>query len=112
MPGAFRARHKLQQRTVTANQEVRGNTEIRNPFVIRMRLRIKTVEEQVRNGVATELARRVAAHPRAATRLARRAVLDAFETPLAEGIRAEHAAFRALASSDERNTRLRSFLKR
>jgi enoyl-CoA hydratase len=61
---------------------------------------------------ATELARRVAAHPRAATRLARRAVLDAFETPLAEGIRAEHAAFRALASSDERNTRLRSFLKR
>ena len=61
---------------------------------------------------ATEIARRIAAHPRAATRTARHAVLESFETPLSEGIRAEHTAFRALASSDERNVRMRRFLER
>ncbi len=61
---------------------------------------------------ATELAHRIASHPRGATRLARQAVLDSYETPLGDGIRAEHTSFRALASSDERNARLRAFLDR
>ena len=61
---------------------------------------------------ATELARRIASHQRAATRLARQAVLDSYETSLSDGIRAEHTSFRYLASSDERNARLRDFLNR
>ena len=61
---------------------------------------------------ATELARRIASHPRAATRLARQAVLDSYETSLSDGIRAEHTSFRYLASSDERNARMRDFLNR
>lgn len=61
---------------------------------------------------ATELARRIASHPRAATRLARQAVLDSYEMSLSDGIRAEHTSFRYLASSDERNARLRDFLTR
>lgn len=61
---------------------------------------------------ATELARRIASHPRAATRLARQAVLDSYETSLSDGIRAEHTSFRYLASSDERNARMRDFLTR
>jgi enoyl-CoA hydratase len=61
---------------------------------------------------ATEVARRIATHPRAATRRARLAVLDAFEMPLSEGVRAEQASFRALASSDERTRRMRGFLER
>jgi len=61
---------------------------------------------------ATELARRIAAHPRAATRLARQAVLNSYETPLGDGIGAEHTSFRDLASSDERNARMRAFLDR
>ena len=61
---------------------------------------------------ATQLARRIASHPRAAARLARQAVLDAFETPLRDGVRAEQASFRSLASSDERNARMRAFLDR
>ena len=61
---------------------------------------------------ATELAHRVASHPRTATRLARQAVLDSYETPLSDGIRAEHTSFRDLASSDERNARMRAFLDR
>lgn len=61
---------------------------------------------------ATEVARRIASHPRAATRLARQAVNDSYETTLNAGIRAEQASFRYLASSDERNTRMRAFLNR
>jgi enoyl-CoA hydratase len=61
---------------------------------------------------AIELAQRIASHPRAATRLARQAVLDAFETPLSEGVLAEQASFRSLASSDDRNARMRAFLER
>ena len=61
---------------------------------------------------ATAIATRIAAHPRAATRLARQAVLDAFELPLSEGVRAEQASFRNLASSDERNARMRAFVHR
>ena len=61
---------------------------------------------------ATQLARRIASHPRAAARSARQAVLNAFEMPLRDGIRAEQASFRSLASSDERNARIRAFLDR
>ena len=61
---------------------------------------------------ATAIAARIAAHPRAATRLARQAVLDAFELPLSEGVRGEQASFRALASSEERNARMRAFVHR
>jgi enoyl-CoA hydratase len=61
---------------------------------------------------ATVIARRIASHPRGATRLARQAVLDAFELPLSEGVRAEQASFRNLASSDERNARMRAFVHR
>jgi enoyl-CoA hydratase len=61
---------------------------------------------------ATAIAQRIAAQPRDATRLARQAVLLAFETPLADGVRAEQASFRALASSDERQQRMRAFVER
>ncbi len=61
---------------------------------------------------AIELARRIASHPRDATRLARQAVLNAYDTTLRDGLRAEHASFRDLASSDERNARMRAFLDR
>ena len=61
---------------------------------------------------ATVLAQRIASHPRAATRLAKQAVLRAFETPLAQGMHEEHIAFRALASSAERNERMSAFLQR
>lgn len=58
------------------------------------------------------LAKRISSHPRDATRLAKQAVLRAFETPLAEGLRDEHASFRGLASSDERAARMAAFLGR
>ncbi|MDQ8159255.1 MAG: enoyl-CoA hydratase-related protein [Gemmatimonadota bacterium] len=79
-------------------------------------LRSGMVSEMVAAGDAlaraTAIARRIASQPRAATRLARHAVLLAFETPLADGVQAEQASFRALASSDERHRRMRAFLER
>ena len=39
-------------------------------------------------------------------------MLNAFELPLSEGVRGEQASFRALASSEERNARMRAFVHR
>ena len=79
-------------------------------------LRVGIVSEVVPAGGALErataIAQRIARHPRTATRLARQAVLNAFEMPLCDGVRAEQSSFRALASSDERNARMRAFLRR
>ncbi len=61
---------------------------------------------------ATSIARKIASHPREATRLARRAVLLSYELPLSDGVGAEHESFRALASSAERDERMRAFLAR
>lgn len=61
---------------------------------------------------ALVLAQRIAAHPRAATRLAKQAVLRAYETPLREGMREEHASFRTLADTDERKSRMHAVLLR
>ena len=61
---------------------------------------------------ATAIARRIASQPRTATRAARQAVLSAYELPLSQGLAAEHTAFRALASSLERDERMRAFLAR
>jgi len=61
---------------------------------------------------ALAVAKRIASHPRGATRLAKQAVLRAFESPLADGLRDEHAAFRGLTSSPERAQRMAAFLQR
>lgn len=87
-----------------------------DPLDARAALNAGLVSEVVPAGEAlaraTGVAQRIAAHPRQATRLAKAAVLRAFETPLAEGLHNEHISFRALASSDERNALMRAFLDR
>ncbi len=61
---------------------------------------------------AATIAERIAAQPREAVRLLKQVVLRAYETPLSEGLREEHAAFRTLASSEERTVRMQAFLDR
>ncbi len=61
---------------------------------------------------ATAIAERIASQPRDAVRLLKQVVLRAYETPLSEGLREEHAAFRTLASNEERTARMRAFLDR
>ena len=61
---------------------------------------------------ATTIAERIASQPRDAARLLKQIVLRAYETPLSEGLREEHAAFRTLTDSDERTARMQAFLDR
>ena len=79
-------------------------------------LRAGIVSEVVPNGGALSralaIAARVAAHPRAATRAAKQSVLGAYETPLRDGLRDEHAAFRELANSDDRQQLMRAAISR
>ena len=59
---------------------------------------------------AVELASLIAAKPALAVRLAKQAVLRAYELPLSEAIAAERQAFALLAASDDRNEGIAAFL--
>ncbi len=61
---------------------------------------------------ALGLARRVAARPPLAARLAKRAVLAAAETPLSEGLRAERALFDEAMASEDRVEGMTAFLEK
>jgi enoyl-CoA hydratase/carnithine racemase len=61
---------------------------------------------------AVELARLVAARPPLAVRLAKRAVLEAQETPLAEGLRAERELFDEAMASEDRVEGMSAFLEK
>ena len=82
-----------------------------------------TAADAVRLGVAVEScgaeqvsergrawAKRLAAKPPLAVRLAKEAVLRAFDAPLAEALAAERQAFALLASSHDRNEGIAAFL--
>lgn len=61
---------------------------------------------------AVELARTVAARAPIATRLAKRAVLEAAETPLAEGLRRERELFEATMTTEDRVEGMQAFLEK
>lgn len=61
---------------------------------------------------AIEIAATIATRPPLAVRLAKEAVLRAFETPLAGALAAERQAFALLASSHDRNEGIAAFLER
>lgn len=61
---------------------------------------------------ALELARLVAARPPLAARLAKRAVLEAQETALADGLRAERALFDEAMASEDRVEGMTAFLEK
>jgi enoyl-CoA hydratase len=61
---------------------------------------------------AVEIAVSVAAKPPLAVRLAKEAVLRAFEVPLSEALAAERQAFALLAASDDRNEGIAAFLEK
>jgi enoyl-CoA hydratase len=61
---------------------------------------------------AVEIASIIATKPALAVRLAKEAVLRAYETPLSEGIAAERQAFALLAASHDRNEGIAAFLEK
>jgi enoyl-CoA hydratase len=61
---------------------------------------------------AVEIATVIAAKPALAVRLAKEAVLRAYESPLSEGLAAERQAFALLAASHDRNEGIAAFLEK
>ncbi|MEO8347092.1 MAG: enoyl-CoA hydratase-related protein [Betaproteobacteria bacterium] len=61
---------------------------------------------------AVEIASIIATKPALAVRLAKEAVLRAYETPLTEGLLAERQAFALLAASHDRNEGIAAFLEK
>jgi len=61
---------------------------------------------------AVEIASIIAGKPALAVRLAKEAVLRAYETPLTEGLAAEKQAFALLAASHDRNEGIAAFLEK
>ena len=72
--------------------------------------RVVPAEETV--PVALDVAAEIAAMPRLAVRLAKQAVLRAFETPLESGLEAERQAFLVLLGTEDRIEGTRAFLEK
>ena len=72
----------------------------------------KVVPAEMSVAVAQRLARQLAEKPPLATRLAKEAVLKAFETPLAEGMAAERRSFYFLFSTEDQKEGMHAFLEK
>ena len=72
----------------------------------------RVVPAEVTLDVAKELARRLAAKPPVAVRLAKEAVNRALETPLSEGLAAERQSFYFLFATEDQKEGMRAFLEK
>ncbi len=72
----------------------------------------KVVPAEMTIGVAQRLARELAAKPPLAVRMAKEAVLKAFETPLAEGLASERKSFYCLFATEDQKEGMHAFLEK
>ena len=72
----------------------------------------EVTEPELTVKTAMELALNIAAKPPIAARLAKEAVLRAFETPLEQGLEFERKSFLFLAATDDRNEGINAFLEK
>jgi enoyl-CoA hydratase len=72
----------------------------------------KVVPSEMTIEVAKRLARQLAEKPPLAVRMAKEAVLKAFETPLAEGLAAERKSFYFLFASEDQKEGMHAFLEK
>ena len=72
----------------------------------------KVVPSEMTIEIAKRTAREIAAKPPLAVRLAKEAVLKAFETPLAEGLAAERKSFYFLFATEDQKEGMRAFLEK
>ena len=72
----------------------------------------KVVPAELTIELAKRLARQVAEKPPLAARMAKEAVLKAFETPLAEGLSAERKSFYFLFSTEDQKEGMHAFLEK
>jgi len=73
---------------------------------------VEVAEPKVALARAVEIASIIAGKPALAVRLAKEAVLRAYESPLSEGLAAERQAFALLAASHDRNEGIAAFLEK
>ncbi len=73
---------------------------------------VEVLEPESALGRAVEIASVIATKPPLAVRLAKEAVLRAFDSSLTEALAAERQAFALLAASDDRNEGIAAFLER
>ncbi len=72
----------------------------------------KVVPSEMTIEIAKRLARQLAEKPPLAVRMAKEAVLKAFETPLAEGLAAERKSFYFLFASEDQKEGMHAFLEK
>jgi len=72
----------------------------------------KVVPAEATIPVATRLAREIAAKPPLAVRMAKEAVLKAFEAPLSEGLASERKSFYFLFATEDQKEGMRAFLEK
>src|SRR5690242_21648114 len=72
----------------------------------------KVVPAEATIMVATRLAREIAAKPPLAVRMAKEAVLKAFEAPLSEGLASERKSFYFLFATEDQKEGMRAFLEK
>jgi len=72
----------------------------------------KVVPAEMTIGVAQRLARELAAKPPLALRMAKEAVLKAFEAPLAEGLASERKSFYFLFATEDQKEGMHAFLEK
>src|SRR5207302_10325724 len=72
----------------------------------------KVVPAEMTIAIAQRIARQLAEKPPLAVRLAKEAVLKAFESPLAEGLVAERKSFYFLFSTEDQKEGMRAFLEK
>jgi enoyl-CoA hydratase len=70
------------------------------------------VPDELYHEEAKALAREIAAQPPIAVRLAKEAVLQAFETPLGAGLEFERRSFHLLFGTEDKREGIRAFLEK
>ena len=93
-----------------AMQMVLTGQPIAAPAALAAGIAVEVDEPESALARAVELAATIAAKPPLAVRLAKEAVLRAFETPLSEALAAERQAFALLAASEDRREGIAAFL--
>jgi enoyl-CoA hydratase len=72
----------------------------------------RVVPSEMTIGLAKRMARQIAEKPPLAVRMAKEAVLKAFETPLHEGLASERKSFYFLFATDDQKEGMRAFLEK
>lgn len=96
----------LAMRMILSGEPIDAETALRSGLIAEL------TEPELTLKTAMEIAATIAAKPPIAARLAKEAVLKAFETPLEQGLEFERRSFLFLAATEDRNEGINAFLEK